>query len=88
MNKFFEEIELIEEDEMPSPDIAICSNCGGKFKDGEYDLEWDQDGWENPPYQQAICRVCEDGGCIDDWEYSEEQLKKLEIWKKNKKENK
>ena len=83
--KFFELLEE-DKDEMPSPDIAICSSCGGKFKPGEYDLEWEQDGWENPLYQQVVCRICDDGGCIDDWEFSKNQFKKYEEWEKRQKE--
>ena len=72
----------VEDKHGPPPDIAICSECGGRFKAGEYDLEWESDGWENPKYQVFICRVCKDGGCIDDWDYSPEQMKKYREWKK------
>ena len=68
----------------PSPDIAICSECGGRFKSGEYDLELESDGWEYQSYQVAVCRHCKDGGCIDDWNFSPEQWKKYEEWENEK----
>lgn len=74
-------IEMEEQKFGPSPDIGICSNCGGRFGPDEYELEWESEGWEYPSYQVAVCPVCEDGGCIDDWDFSPEQQKKYKEWK-------
>ena len=56
----------------PPCDLCKCSECGweGKADDCETDVE--QDGWEFPKYTIHICPECPDGGCIDDYWYSEE----------------
>lgn len=42
------------------------------------DCEIDQEGdWESGYYDIHLCPKCEDGGCIDDYDYSEEGIKKL-----------
>jgi hypothetical protein len=87
LNQFLEDIRAEEQYKTfgPSPDIAICSKCGGRFGPGEYTLEWESDGWENPEYQVACCPNCEDGGDIVDWDFSPEQWKLHEEWEKKKK---
>jgi hypothetical protein len=34
----------------------------------------ESDGWEQPEYQIHLCPVCEDGGCVDDYWFSEESI--------------
>ena len=90
INEYFAEIQAKEAEEKygPAPDIAICSDCGGRFKTGEYDLEWESEGWEHPEYQVPYCRKCKDGGCIDDWDFSPEQKARFNKWEVlNEKEN-
>lgn len=50
----------------PTPNIAICSQCGwqGSVSKCEQDQEGD---WENGYYMIHLCPKCEDGGCIDDY---------------------
>jgi len=68
----------------PSADIAICSQCNGRFPISECPTEQDGD-WETGYYEVHLCPKCPEGGCVDDYDYSEEQLKKREEWKgKNK----
>ena len=64
----------------PKPDIAICSECNwsGPISECVKDEEGD---WETGYYPIDLCPVCleekENGGCIDDYDYSPEQLKLL-----------
>jgi hypothetical protein len=47
-----------------------------------------QDGdWESGYYEVHECPVCMDGGCIDDYDYSPEQAKKLDAWFNKQKAN-
>jgi len=60
--------------EGPLPDIAICSGC--EWKGHVSECKTDEEGdWENGYYIIHICPICEDGGCIDDYEYSEGGIK-------------
>lgn len=57
------------------PDKCRCSKCGGKFNVSDLDVDFgNHDGWEMPPYGIHICSNCEDGGCIDDYWYSNPHL--------------
>lgn len=63
----------------PKPDIAICSEC--QWRGPTSDCETEQDGdYESGYYLVDVCPKCEDGGCIDDYDYSDEQGNKYEIW--------
>jgi len=79
--------KLIEEDEQaqckPLPDIGICATCGWRGHVSKCEMATEQDGWEAPPYDVHLCPVCEDGGCIDDYEYSKEQYIKWAQWNHN-----
>jgi len=67
----------------PPPDIAICSQCGGHFHHTQCYKELESESWEMPEeYWVYYCPVCEDGGMIDDWDYSDEQAKKYDEWSK------
>lgn len=61
------------ESKKPLPDIAICATCGWSGHVSKCEVVTEQDGWEAPPYSVHLCPICEDGGCIDDYEYSKEQ---------------
>ena len=73
-------------DNEPLPDIAICSQCGwrGSVKDcGEA-----EDGdWETGYYKIDACPICEDGGCIDDYDMTAEREKEWNEWYKKQVEN-
>jgi len=69
----------------PNPDIAICSQCGWRGSISECDVDPHGDGdWESGYYPVDLCPVCEDGGCIDDYDMSEERLIEWEIWSSRK----
>jgi len=56
-----------------NPDMCGCSNCGWKGKCSDCKTDWESEGWEYPEYQIHLCPVCDDGGCIDDYWYSEDE---------------
>jgi len=63
----------------PLPDIAICCICG--WRGPVEQCGQDEDGdWENGYYQIDTCPRCEDGGCIDDYDMTEDRLKEWEAW--------
>ena len=68
-------------DTEPKFDIAKCSKCGWKGKVSDCDTEWESEGWEYPKYQIHLCPKCEDGGCIDDYDYSPKMLIEYKKWK-------
>jgi len=59
-------------------DMCKCGNCGWEGKCSDCETDWESDGWEMPQYQIHLCPNCEDGGCIDDYWYSEEAIKEME----------
>lgn len=69
----------------PTADIAKCSSCGwsGHVSECEMDSEGD---WESGYYDIHLCPKCDDGGCIDDYDYSDEQAKRFNEYhdKRNK----
>ena len=69
----------------PQPDLANCSKCGWKGSISECEEGTDGD-WESGYYKIHECPICDDGGCIDDYDMSDEQLKIWEEWHKQKKE--
>jgi len=70
-------IILFEEKSNPLFDMCGCSNCGWKGECSDCETEQEQEGWENPPYTIHLCPVCEDGGCIDDYWYSDQLIKEI-----------
>lgn len=79
MNNFFK--KLAEKDSSPQPDLVTCSkqpdlvtcsNCHKTFKLEDCETEEDGD-WETGYYLVFICPNCEDGGCLDNYTYSNEQ---------------
>lgn len=82
---FFEELANIIRpvNNEPSPDLATCSDCQQQFKISDCPIEIDGD-WETGYYDVPICPKCEDGGCLDTYDYSPEQFKKLKEWENAK----
>jgi len=72
-------------DKEPSPDIAICSQCGWVGPVSECEVEEEGD-WESGYYPVDLCLKCEDGGCIDEYSMSDERAKEWENWWKKKQE--
>ena len=64
-------------DEWPDADIAICSACGWRGHVSMCPQEEEGD-WETGYYKVHVCPKCEDGGCVDDYDYSDELV--LTIW--------
>jgi len=57
---------------LSGPDMCKCSSCGGVFKVSECIHDHDHhDGWEMPAYTAILCVACKDGGCIEDFWFSE-----------------
>lgn len=63
----------------PKPDIAKCSACGWSGKASLCAVE-KEGSWEEGYYDIQLCPKCEDGGCIDDYDFSFWQWLKLEWW--------
>lgn len=72
-------LDMQVEDHGPPPDIAECAVCGNKWNvsDCETDIEGN---YESGYYTIHLCPTCEDGGCIDDYSYSEKQAEKWNEW--------
>ena len=65
----------------PLADIARCSECGWEGNVSEC-IKGEEGDWESGYYEIDECPKCEDGGCIDDYDYSEDRYKELEEWEK------
>lgn len=77
--------DVDQEDPEPGPDVGICSACGWRGSVDE--CEKGQDGdWETGYHEIDMCPECEDGGCVDDYSYSAEQIKKISSWRARNKE--
>lgn len=74
--------ELIE-DAQPRPDIAICSQCGWRGSVSEC-LVGEEGDWESGYYPIDFCPICEDGGCVDDYDMTPERAQEWEKWWKRK----
>lgn len=81
MNNYFNLNEELNKNVEPQPDIAICSICGWK---GSINLcHIDEEGdFETGYYLIHLCPVCEDGGCIDNYEYSLKAAQEYDKWRK------
>jgi hypothetical protein len=73
-------LDIVDDDKQPSYDIAICSECQWKGPVSECE-EGREGDWESGYYAIDLCPICEDGGCVDDYTYSEEQLEEYYKWK-------
>ena len=62
-----------EINQIPKPDIAICSQCGWRGPSSKCEQAEEGD-WENGYYTIDLCPICEDGGCIDNYDFSTEEL--------------
>lgn len=83
LDHMFKEMEVDHSLAMPAPDIAICSKCGWRGPTTE--CERDEEGdWESGYRMIDLCPKCDDGGCIDDYDMSEERQKSWEAWMENK----
>jgi len=72
-------LKLLHDDPEPKLDIAICSECGWKGPVSECDVENDGD-WESGYYEVHLCPKCEDGRCIDEYDFSPKQRKLWDKW--------
>jgi len=73
LDKLFDSKETVDK-----ADMCRCSICGWEGECSDCETEWESEGWEYPEYQTHICPVCEDGGCIDDYWYSDKLIKEME----------
>jgi len=77
--------EAFDPDREPLPDIAICSECGWRGHVSECQIAPHGDGdWETGYHPVHLCPICEDGGCIDNYDMSDERAKEWEKWFKGK----
>ena len=60
LNKILRDIK--EKDNPPV--IAICDDCGWSGKTSECETYWEQDSWETPGYEVAICPKCNEENVI------------------------
>ena len=69
----FDKISRDNENTMPRPDMARCSECGweGNSNDCKKGIDGD---WEGGYYEIDLCPKCPDGGCVDDYFWSEEEV--------------
>lgn len=66
-------------DPEPPMDVGHCASCGWKGPISECRVKQDGD-WESGYYDAHLCPKCEDGGCIDDYDYSPEQFQRVREW--------
>ena len=70
LNEKFDSITVqIGVTRFPKPNIAICSQCGWKGSVTKCEIGEEGD-WETGYYKIDLCPICEDGGCIDDYDVS------------------
>lgn len=74
MGLFDDMIKAAKKPGPPLPDIAICSECGWRGLFSKCPMEEEGD-YESGYYSVPVCPKCPDGGCLDDCDYSKEQLK-------------
>jgi len=79
---FIFETHLVENDPEPKADIATCSGCG--WRGGVDDCRTGEEGdLESGYYKIYMCPDCDESEeCVDDYEYSRKQFKKLMEWQK------
>jgi len=77
-------IKITDPNPQPTPDLAKCSKCGWKGS-VEKCYKGEDGDWESGYFEIDLCSVCEDGGCIDDYDMSEQRGKEWEEWDKNNK---
>lgn len=73
--------EIMDDNHEPRPDIAICSECGWKGSTLEC-IKGEDGDWETGYYPIDLCPVCEDGGCIDDYDMTPDREKEWDEWRK------
>jgi len=77
--------EEFDPDKEPLPDIAICSECRWRGPVSECGIDPYGDGdWESGYRPTHLCPKCEDGGCIDDYDMSDEVNEAWNLWFKGK----
>jgi hypothetical protein len=55
------------------PDMCSCAECGWSGKVFDCISDTSQDSWENSTLSTTyFCPHCEDGGRVDDFQYSDE----------------
>ena len=67
----------------PSPDLGTCCECGKTYNLSELETEPEGD-WETGYYDVVLCPICPNGGYIDYYDYSDEQRKLYEEWRREK----
>lgn len=62
----------------PKPDMCKCYECNYEFEVDTCIKDFGHhNGWELPPYTEILCPVCEDGGEINDFWFSEDVLSQI-----------
>ena len=69
----------VDKNAEPSCDLGKCTKCGWKGKlEG---LELGKDGsWEEGYFDVPLCPICDDGGCIDEYDMSDERNAEWLAW--------
>ncbi len=61
--------------DLDKPDLCKCSTCEKTFKISDCHQDYGHhNGWEMPAYNEITCPECEDGGCVDDYFFSDKLL--------------
>ncbi len=64
----------------PLPDIGRCGECGWEGKLDKCEIGVDEE-WESGRREEFYyCPICEDGGCIDNYEMSAERVEEWYKW--------
>ena len=71
----------LKTDRPPQCDIAICSECGWRGLVSDCEME-EEGSYEEGYFEAPVCPKCEDGGCLDNYDYSPEQFKLFKEWEK------
>jgi hypothetical protein len=58
MSKLDKLLRELKESKSPVFVVALCDDCDWTGKPSDCETHEEQDGWENPSYQVAVCPKC------------------------------
>ncbi len=87
LSEVWHKTTLADHGKEPGPDMGECSECGWKGPLKDCPMEDDGD-YESGYYQVPVCPKCDDGGCLDRYDYSPEQEAALRLFHAKRLKNK